>query len=112
MGIGFALCEGAKWDNGKVLNQNFSTYKILNSTQMPVLSEYLLETHDPLGPFNAKGIGEMPAIPTAPAIANAVYNAIGIRMKDLPMTPDKLLRAIRNTSSDSNGRYNAPKKNR
>ena len=62
---------------------------------MPVISEYLIETIDPLGPFNAKGVGEPPLIATAPAIANAVYNAIGVRIKDLPISPDKVLRELK-----------------
>lgn len=96
MGIGFALIEGAKCKDGHTLTKNFSTHGILNSTDMPALSEHLLETVDPYGPFNAKGIGELSAIPTAPAIANAVHNAIGIRIKDLPITPEKILNELRN----------------
>lgn len=95
MGVGYALLEKLQWENGKTLNPNFCTYKIVNSTEMPSIREILIETIDPNGPFGAKGIGEPTAIPTAPAIANAIYNAVGVRIKDLPITPDKILDALK-----------------
>jgi 4-hydroxybenzoyl-CoA reductase alpha subunit len=95
MGIGYALLEKLHWENGKTLNPNFCTYKIVNSTEIPSIKEILIETIDPNGPFGAKGIGEPAAIPTAPAIANAIYNAVGVRIKDLPITPDKILDALK-----------------
>jgi CO/xanthine dehydrogenase Mo-binding subunit len=94
MGIGYALFEGVKWSNGQILNRNFGTFKIVNSTEMANVREHLVETIDPEGPFNAKGIGELTMIPTAPAIANAIFNAIGVRVKDLPITPQKILKAL------------------
>ena len=54
-----------------------------------------VEHPDPEGPFGAKGVGEPGLVPTAPAIANAVYNAIGVRIRDLPITPEKILKALR-----------------
>lgn len=95
MGMGYALLEKLQWEDGKTLNANFCTYKLINSTEMPSIQTLLIETIDPHGPFGAKGIGEPTAIPTAPAIANAIYNAIGIRIKDLPITPDKILKALK-----------------
>ncbi|BEQ16905.1 xanthine dehydrogenase family protein molybdopterin-binding subunit [Desulfoferula mesophila] len=93
-GMGYALFEGAREKDGRVVNDNFTTNKILNATEMPWMEEILVETLDPHGPFNAKGIGEPPLIATAPAIANAVYNATGVRIKELPITPDKILREL------------------
>jgi xanthine dehydrogenase molybdenum-binding subunit len=55
----------------------------------------IVETDDPEGPFGAKGIGEPALVPTAPAIANAIYDAVGVRIKDLPMTQEKVLRALK-----------------
>ena len=55
-----------------------------------------VETHDPAGPFGAKGVGEPGLVPTAPAIANAIYDAVGVRVRDLPITPEKLLQALNN----------------
>lgn len=95
MGIGYALLEKLQWENGKTLNPNFCTYKIVNATEIPSIKTLLIETIDPNGPFGAKGIGEPATIPAAPAIANAIYNAIGIRIKDLPITPDNILKALK-----------------
>jgi CO/xanthine dehydrogenase Mo-binding subunit len=94
MGIGYALFEGARSSKGEVQNRNFGVYKIVNSTEMPNVKKLLIETFDPEGPFNAKGIGELSAIPTAPAIANAIYDAVGVRITDLPITPQKVLQAL------------------
>jgi xanthine dehydrogenase molybdenum-binding subunit len=55
----------------------------------------VVETNDPFGPFGAKGIGEPGSVPTAPAIANAIYDAVGVRIKDLPITPEKVLAALK-----------------
>jgi xanthine dehydrogenase molybdenum-binding subunit len=55
-----------------------------------------IETDDPEGPFGAKGIGEPGLVPTAPAIANAIQNAIGVKIRDLPITPEKILKALKN----------------
>jgi CO/xanthine dehydrogenase Mo-binding subunit len=95
MGMGYALLEELQWENGKTLNPNFCTYKVVNSTDIPSIKTVLIETVDPNGPFGAKGVGELTTIPTAPAIANAIYNALGVRIKDLPITPDKLLKALK-----------------
>jgi CO/xanthine dehydrogenase Mo-binding subunit len=95
MGLGYALLEKLQWERGRTLNPSFCTYKIVNSTETPPIQTLLVETIDPDGPFGAKGIGELSTIPTAPAIANAIHNAIGIRIKDLPITPDKILKALK-----------------
>jgi xanthine dehydrogenase molybdenum-binding subunit len=55
----------------------------------------VVETNDSFGPFGAKGIGEPGLVPTAPAIANAIYDAVGVRIKDLPITPEKVLAALK-----------------
>ncbi|HUH66316.1 MAG TPA: hypothetical protein VLZ07_07775, partial [Syntrophales bacterium] len=66
----------------------------------------LVEEGDPIGPFGAKGVGEPGLVPTAPAIANAIYDAVGVRIVDLPMHQTKLLKAIRGKSQPRNGREN------
>jgi xanthine dehydrogenase molybdenum-binding subunit len=58
-----------------------------------------IETHDVEGPFGAKGVGEPGLVPTAPAIANAVYDAVGVRIRDLPITPEKVLAALKKKES-------------
>ena len=95
MGMGLALFEDLQWDNGQVLNASLSEYKIPTSVDTPRVITILIEPIDPQGPFGAKGIGESTQIPTAPAIANAIYDAIGVQIKNLPITPDKILRALK-----------------
>ena len=96
MGLGYALCEEYKTERGKNLNPNFLDYKIFSARDVdfPIQVD-CIETHDAEGPFGAKGVGEPGLVPTAPAIANAIYDATGVRIKDLPITPEKVLAAIK-----------------
>jgi xanthine dehydrogenase molybdenum-binding subunit len=95
-GLGYALCEEYKTNRGRNLNPNFLDYKILSAPDVdfPIHVE-CIETDDRQGPFGAKGVGEPGLVPTAPAIANAVYDAVGVRIKSLPITPEKVLAALR-----------------
>ena len=96
-GIGFALMEERILDanTGKVLNTDFHTYKIPTIQDVPEIEIHVVSTGDNLlSNTGVKGMGEPAIIPTAGAIANAVYNAIGKRIKSLPMTPDKVLNAL------------------
>lgn len=95
MGIGYALFEELQLQGGVTLNANFHRYKLVNSTEMPPVKKIIVETIDPHGPFGAKGIGEPTTIPTAPAIANAIFNVVGVRIKELPITPEKIIRALK-----------------
>ncbi len=95
MGIGYALTEQVVLDKGEVMNPNFRDYKILTAKDAVPIEAPVLETHDPYGPFGAKGIGEPGCVPSAPAIANAIYDAVGIRIKDLPITPEKVIAALK-----------------
>jgi xanthine dehydrogenase molybdenum-binding subunit len=96
IGLGYALSEQIKLDKGKNMNPNFLDYKIFSPADMefPIQVD-CIETDDALGPFGAKGIGEPGLVPTAPAISNAVYDAIGVRIKDLPITAEKVLAALK-----------------
>jgi xanthine dehydrogenase molybdenum-binding subunit len=78
------------------LNPSFLDYKIFSAPDVdfPIHVE-CIETDDIEGPFGAKGVGEPGLVPTAPAIANAIYDAVGVRIKDLPVTPEKILRALK-----------------
>jgi CO/xanthine dehydrogenase Mo-binding subunit len=87
-------------EKGKILNSSLLDYKIPSALDMPEINSILVEEAHREGPYGAKGLGEMVAVPTAPAIANAIYDAVGIRIKDLPITPDKLLRALKNKCGD------------
>lgn len=95
MGIGYALTERLILQDGKVMNSNFLDYKMLTAKDVPNIEAIVIETDDPSGPFGAKGIGEPGLVPTAPAIANAIYDAVGVRIKELPITPEKVLAALK-----------------
>jgi xanthine dehydrogenase molybdenum-binding subunit len=97
-GIGYALTEDYRVDSGtgEPLNPNFSDYKILTSVDMPQIETILVQAASETGPFGAKSVGESGLVATAAAIANAVYDAIGIRFKELPMTPERVLTALQN----------------
>ena len=94
-GIGYAMYEQVLTHEGRVLNPGFRDYKIPTACEMdfPVELEFV-ETEDGFGPFGAKGVGESGLVPTAPAIANAIYDAVGVGVRDLPMTPEKVLAAL------------------
>lgn len=96
-GIGYALAEDLQVDaeTGSVLNASFMDYKFLTADDMPELVTIVLETPDPNGPYGAKGIGEPSLPPVAAAIANAVYDAVGVRPDRVPMTAERILTALR-----------------
>ncbi|MGH9869893.1 MAG: xanthine dehydrogenase family protein molybdopterin-binding subunit [Candidatus Polarisedimenticolia bacterium] len=94
MGLGQALTEDFRYNKGSVLDPNLLDYRTLTPRQMPPVDVFVIETHDPEGPFGAKEAGEGPILPVAPAVANAIYDAVGVRLKELPMTPDRVLAGI------------------
>ena len=93
-GIGYAISEEMIFDEGKLVNPNFHNYKLLTASDIPNIHFYPVETNDKQGPYGAKGVGEAPLIPTAAAIANAVCNALDIEVLELPLTPERVLKAI------------------
>ena len=94
-GIGYALGERMIFEKGVLKNGNFLDYKMPTAKDVPPVQAVIVETDEQAGPFGAKGIGEPGLVPTAPAIANAIYDAVGVRIKDLPITPEKILRALK-----------------
>src|SRR5713226_261084 len=94
-GIGYALTEGLQFDEGRPVNPNFSDYRIPSMRDMPPLKYAFANSYEPTGPFGAKGLGELNMDPTAAVISNAIFDAVGIRIKTLPITPEKILRALR-----------------
>ncbi len=99
MGLGFGMSEEMKWDkpNNFPVNWNWENYAMPTTLEMPHWSGFtpiVVEPIDAIGPYGAKGVGEPPTSPPGPAIANAIYNAIGVRIHDAPLTRDKVLRAI------------------
>lgn len=95
MGIGYALTEQLILEKGEVKNPNFLDYKILTAKDMVPIESVIIEPMEKHGPFGAKGIGEPGCVPTAPAIANAIYDAVGVRITELPITPEKVLAALK-----------------
>ena len=95
MGLGYALSERMIFRDGRLMNANFLDYKMLTAKDVPPVEAVIVETDEKDGPFGAKGIGEPGLVPTAPAIANAIYDAVGVRIKDLPITPEKILKALK-----------------
>ena len=94
-GLGYALMEDLVLDGGQTVNPSFIDYKIPSVLDLPDdLIPIIVEEADPNGPFGAKGVGEPGLVPTAPAVANAIYHALGVRIHDLPMTPEKVLAAL------------------
>jgi xanthine dehydrogenase molybdenum-binding subunit len=71
---------------------------MLTAKDVPNIETIVIETNDSFGPFGAKGVGEPGLVPTAPAIANAIYDAVGVRIKELPITPEKVLAALKEKS--------------
>jgi xanthine dehydrogenase molybdenum-binding subunit len=95
-GIGYCLYEHPVLDQetGNLLTDSFESYKIPSTLDIPPIDIVAVEEPDPVGPFGNKGVGESASVAIAPAIANAVYNAVGIRVNELPLTPDKILMAL------------------
>jgi CO/xanthine dehydrogenase Mo-binding subunit len=96
MQLGFTLFEEMKFNDGQVVNASFADYKIPGMLDVPetLIAEAVEIPHNE-GPFGAKGIGETGMFSVSPAIANALADAIGIRIMEMPLTPERVLRAIR-----------------
>lgn len=93
--FGWALYEQLHLEAGRIANGNFADYTMATADSVPMLRGGFVESNDPNGPYGAKGASETAILPGAPAIANAVYDAIGVRIVDLPITPEKILAALR-----------------
>jgi CO/xanthine dehydrogenase Mo-binding subunit len=98
MGMGYALTENLYYDpkDGHVVNPNYRDYKLLTPLDMPKVETFFADTYEPTGPFGAKGIGEGATNSVAAAVYNAVYNAIGVRIYTMPITPEKILEGLSN----------------
>lgn len=94
MGVGLSLYEEMVYENGQIINPTFMDYMIPTISEAPPMEIILVENPHPLGPYGAKGIGEASIVPIPAAIGNALYNATGIRMKELPFSPDRVLAAL------------------
>jgi len=94
-GIGWALYEGYDYDsNGQMLNPTLLDYKLPTMMDVPAIETVLVEVPYPGHPFGARGVGETPIMPPPAAIAEAIYQAVGARVCDLPMTPARILESL------------------
>lgn len=93
-GLGFALYEELKYNKGIPLNINYTTYIVPSFMDIPKMETHFAESYEELGPYGAKGIGEIGLVPVAPAIANAIRDALGISIYELPITSEKILKAL------------------
>ncbi|MBI5445125.1 MAG: molybdopterin-dependent oxidoreductase [Deltaproteobacteria bacterium] len=95
MAMGQALFEEVKLaKDGRLLNPNLHDYKVPTATDIPKIETYAVESYDPDSPYGAKEAGEGPIQPAIPAILNAIYDAIGVRFTEMPVTPEKVLAAL------------------
>lgn len=94
-GVGAALYEQVFLDQGRVLNDNFESYRIPTALDVPPIRAIIVEEPHPEGPCGAKGVGEPVQTPTGAAIANAVYDAVGVRIRNQPITAEKVLQALK-----------------
>jgi CO/xanthine dehydrogenase Mo-binding subunit len=90
-GIGWALNEEYVWDNGVMRNASFLDYRMPTSLDVPMIDTVLVEVPNPGHPYGVRGVGEVPLVPPMAAVANAMHNALGIRFRQLPMSPRRVL---------------------
>jgi len=95
MGIGMALMEEVHFDQGRILNPGFTDYLLPTVRDLPEIEYIILEHADPGGPFGARGVGEPPLIGAAPAVLSAIHDAIGMPIAELPATPERIWRILR-----------------
>jgi CO/xanthine dehydrogenase Mo-binding subunit len=100
-GFGYSLMEQVLVEDGRVMTTHFGDYKIPTAQDIPPLTTVILQAEDGVGPYKTKGIGENPVSPVAAAIANAVEDAVGVRIRDLPITAEKVYKALRQVKSRS-----------
>ena len=97
MGMGETLLEDEVFDQqGKIINADLHNYLIATAADTPIIDSSIIDSYEPAGPFGAKEVGEGATLPILGAIANAIADAIGVRIYDLPITPEKILNAIKN----------------
>jgi putative selenate reductase molybdopterin-binding subunit len=94
--LGYAVCEEMTWDErGLIRQRDFDRYHIFRADEMPKLETIFVETFEPTHPFGVKAVAEIPMDGVAPAVGNAVLDAVGVNIDDNPITPEKVWRAMR-----------------
>ena len=96
--LGYAVSEEMPYDeNGRVLIRRFGDYRIFQADEMPAMEAILVPSYEPTGPYGAKAVAEIPMNGVAPAVANAVFDAVGLRIRELPLTPERVWRALQDS---------------
>jgi putative selenate reductase molybdopterin-binding subunit len=99
-GLGFALCEEMVYDEeGRLLNPRLGPYHIYKANEMPEMDVIFVQTDEPSGPFGAKSVAELPIDGVAPAIADAIHDATGVWLREVPFTPERVWRALQEDGS-------------
>ncbi len=111
MGLGAALGEELVYEQGRMVNPTLLEYRAPRAGDLPPIRAVLLDGHDPAGPYGAKGIGEIGVVPTPAAVANAVAHATGVRVREIPITPDKLLPLLNPHTSTARTARHRPRSN-
>ncbi|WP_439687369.1 Aldehyde, CO or xanthine dehydrogenase, Mo-binding subunit [Cupriavidus oxalaticus] len=101
--IGWTLYENLHYEEGRLMNGNFADYTMPTADAVPMLRTDVVESNDPNGPYGAKGASETAILPGAAAIANAVFDAVGVRIQSLPITPEKVLAGLRALQQQQGG---------
>jgi CO/xanthine dehydrogenase Mo-binding subunit len=100
-GVGWALNEEYVYDEkGRLLNATLLDYRMPTALDLPMIDTVLVEVANPGHPYGVRGVGEVPIVPPAAAIANAIYRAIGVRMTELPMSPPRIVAALARKTQD------------
>jgi CO/xanthine dehydrogenase Mo-binding subunit len=99
-GIGWALTEGYVYEHGVMKNATFLDYRMPTATDVPFIEAMIVEVASDVTPYGIRGVGEPPMVPTLATIANAIHSAVGVRLKELPMTPEAVLLAIKGDEQD------------
>ena len=111
MGLGAALSEELVYEQGRLVNPSLLDYRAPRAADLPRVRAVLLDGHDPAGPYGAKGIGEIGVVPGPAAVANAVAHATGVRIRQVPITPDKLLPLLNPHTSMARTARHRPRSN-
>jgi putative selenate reductase molybdopterin-binding subunit len=100
---GYGHCEEMRYDaNGSVVNTRLGQYRIYSAEEAPQLESILVQTYEPSGPYGAKAVAEIPMDGVAPAIANAVFHATGVRFRQIPLTPERVWRGLSSMNASTN----------
>ena len=100
MGLGQTLTEFMHYRKGQMLNANLLDYRCVSPIEMPDVDVIIVESDDPEGPFGAKECGEGALSPVIPAVCNAIYDAVGVRIMSLPVDPDFIVKSIERQKAD------------